>query len=152
MNTPSQLCTFYVGDLFLGLDVLSVQEVIRSPELAQVPLAPPTIQGLLNLRGQILTAIDLRRMLKLREPKEGSDRKASMLMILRTANGQVALVVDSVGDVMELTEDTFEPPPDTVPSAVLHLIQGVHKLDRKLLHVLDAEATGSCQAAIATAA
>ncbi len=150
MKTPRQLCTFHVGGLFLGLDVLSVQEVIRSPELALVPLAPPTIQGLLNLRGQILTAIDLRRLLKLREPAQKI--ASPMLMILRTTNGSIALVVDSVGDVMEVSEETFEAPPDTVPAAVLSLIRGVHKLDGTLLHVLDAEATGSSQAAMAQAA
>ncbi len=150
MTTPAQLCTFHVGRLFLGLDVLCVQEVIRSPELALVPLAPPTIRGLLNLRGQILTAIDLRRLLKLPAPRDPVT--TAMLIILCTQHGQVALVVDSVGDVMELTEESFEPPPDTVPPAMRHLIAGVHKLDRALLHILDAEATGSSQAAFASAA
>ena len=150
MSTPNQLCTFHVGGLYLGIDVLSVQEVIRSPELAQVPLAPATIEGLLNLRGQILTAIDLRRLLLLPEPKERIAQR--MRMIIRTKNGQIALLVDAVGDVMEVTEDTFETPPDTVPMAVRALIQGVHKLDHKILHVVDAEAAGAAQAAHLSAA
>lgn len=143
MAAARQLCTFHVGSLLLGLDVLSIQEVIRSPQLARVPLAPATIEGLLNLRGQILTALDLRRLLGL---SAAANRPASpMLMILRLQQGQVALLVDRVGDVIEVGEDTFEPPPDTVPAAVRPLLLGVHKLQGRLLHVLDAEATGSAQ-------
>ena len=150
METPKQLCTFYVSGLFLGIDVLSVQEVIRSPELARVPLAPATIEGLLNLRGQILTAIDLRRLLHLPEPKQAVAQR--MLMIIRTAHGQLALVVDAVGDVMELSEDTFEPPPDTVPFNVRALICGVHKLEASLLHVIDADAAAAAQTTAIAAA
>lgn len=150
MTPPLQLCTCHVNGLFLGLDVLSVQEVIRSPDLALVPLAPPTIAGLLNLRGQILTAIDLRRLLGF--PPRPATAAASMLMILCTRHGQVALIVDSVGDVIAVAEDTFEPPPDTLPAAIRPLLSGVHKLPGQLLHVLNAETTGSVHSPAAHAA
>lgn len=142
--TPSrQLCTFHVAGLFLGLDVLSVQEVLRARELARVPLAPPTIDGLLNLRGQIVSAIDLRRRLGFpgREPDA-----VPMFMIVRTLDGQVALLVDTVGDVVEVAPDTFEAPPETVPAAVRTLITGVHKLPQRLLHILDPEQASSLPA------
>jgi purine-binding chemotaxis protein CheW len=136
MHASRQLCTFHVADLYLGIDVLSVQEILRARELARIPLAPDTIEGLLNLRGQIVTAIDLRRRLGF--PRRSADAE-SMFMIVRTVDGQVALVVDAVGDVLDSAADTFEPPPDTVPDAVRRLIGGVHKLPDRLLHVLDCE-------------
>lgn len=139
MTTAQQLCTFHVADLFLGLDVLCVQEVLRARELAPVPLAPTNIEGLLNLRGQIVTAIDLRRRLGF-PPRSGD---GAMFVIVRTADGQVALIVDSVGDVLEVDADSFEDAPDTVPGLQRALIGGVHKLPNRLLHVLDPEQTTS---------
>ncbi len=135
MKTPHQLCTFHVAGLFLGLDVLAVQEVLRARELLPVPLAPANVEGLLNLRGQIVTAIDLRRRLGF----PNRDVSASpMIMIVRDEDGCVALLVDSVGDVIEVDYATFEPAPDTLPAAMRALLTGVHKLPKQLLHVLDA--------------
>lgn len=131
----TQYCTFHVAGLYLGVDVLSVQEVLRSTELARVPLAPPTVEGLLNLRGQIVTTINLRRRLSF-EPRP--DDAESMFMIVRTTDGYVALVVDSVGDVIEVDADTYEPTPETLSPASRSLVTGVHKLAGRLLHLLDA--------------
>ena len=131
-----QLCTFHVAGLFFGVDVLSVQEVLRARELAPVPLAPPVVEGLLNLRGQIVSAIDLRRRLGF-GPRESED--PPMFMIVRTEDGQVALIVDAVGDVLEVSPDSFEAPPDTMSAAMRPVIIGVHKLPRRLLHVIDPE-------------
>lgn len=131
----TQYCTFHVAGLYLGVDVLSVQEVLRSTELARVPLAPPTVEGLLNLRGQIVTTINLRRRLSF-EPRP--DDAESMFMIVRTTDGYVALVVDSVGDVIEVDADTYEPAPETLSPASRSLVTGVHKLAGRLLHLLDA--------------
>lgn len=142
MNNSKQLCTFSLGALRLGIDVLSVQEVIKSPALTPVPLAADEIEGLLNLRGQILTAIDLRRQFSLpRDPSERGDGK--MLIIVRTSKVEAALVVDSVGDVIDVSDDTFEHTSANVPASVRPYIIGVHKLEKRLLHVLDAEATAS---------
>lgn len=135
MSAPVQLCTFQVAHLFLGLDVLTVQEVLRARELARVPLAPVNVEGLLNLRGQIVTAIDLRRRLGF--PPREADREP-MFMIVRTDEGFLALLVDSVGDVIEVEDSTFEAAPDTLPPPIRNLITGVHKLPKRLLHVLDA--------------
>ncbi len=135
MSALQQLCTFYIADLFIGLDVLNVQEVLRPQELARVPLAPPNVEGLLNLRGHIVTAIDLRRRLGF--PARAPDAEP-MFMIVRTADGFVALLVDRVGDVIEVDESTFEPTPDNIPAATRTLIAGVHKLPQRLLHLLDA--------------
>lgn len=137
-----QLCTFRLGKLHLGVDVLSVQEVIKCPELTPVPLAPSEIKGLLNLRGQILTAIDLRRQFRLGDGSE-TEHLGKMLIIVRTNGIEAALLVDSVGDVLDVSDETFEETAANVPATVRPYILGVHKLEKQLLHVLDAEATAS---------
>ena len=104
--------------------------------MTSVPLAPPGVQGLINLRGQIVVAIDLRQRLSLRERSEG---ELPMNVVVRTPDGAVSLLVDEIGDVMEVDESTFEAPPETLRGSVRSMILGVHKLERKLLHLLDTE-------------
>jgi len=136
MNDKKQLSTFFVDRLFFGVEVEKVQEVIRYQEMTRVPLAPPVIQGLINLRGQIVTAVDLRRRLCL------SERAATdlpMNVVVRYDDGAVSLLVDEIGDVLEVDEETFEQPPDTLDNRARELIRGVYKLEGRLLHVLDAE-------------
>ncbi len=136
MAMPTQLCTFHVDSLYLGISVVQVQEVLREQETTPVPLAPDSISGLMNLRGQIVTAIDLRVILGL--PPRPADHHA-MNVVIRTADGAVSLMVDEIGDVIETGEDTFEPPPDTLTGTARHLVLGVHKLPGALLHVLDVD-------------
>ena len=111
-----------------------VQEVIRCQEMTRVPLVPVVIRGLINLRGQIVLAIDLRRRLGM----EGrAESELPMNVVVRTEEGAVSLLVDEIGDVLEVAEDRFEPPPGNAPSEVRDMILGVYKLDQKLMHVLD---------------
>jgi purine-binding chemotaxis protein CheW len=135
MTTKHQFCTFYVGDLFLGINVQQVQEVIRYQEMTRVPLAPAAIQGLINLRGQIVTAIDMRCWLGF-PARQATD--LPMNVIVRDGNSAVSLLVDRIGDVIEVDEELFELPPTTVRSSVRGLINGTYKLPEKLLMVLDA--------------
>jgi len=135
-QSASQFSTFFVGDLFFGVDVLRVQEVLLFQHMTRVPLAPQVIEGLINLRGQIVTAIDMRRLLRLPERAEG---QAPMNMVLRTEDGPVSLLVDEIGDVLEVQEETFERPPETLQNASRELVLGVHKLPHQLLLVLDTE-------------
>src|SRR5215218_5087166 len=104
-NRTGQVCTFYVEDLFLGIDVQQIQEVIRYQGMTRVPLAAPAISGLINLRGQIVTAIDLRRRLgmPLRKPEE-----PPMNVVVRDGENAVSLLVDRIGDVLEVNDDLFE--------------------------------------------
>src|SRR5271155_5575003 len=107
MADAHQYCTFYVDGHCFGLDVLKVQEIIRYQEMTRVPLAPAAVRGLINLRGQIVTAIDLRRRLQL------SERPADQLpinVVVQTDDGAVSLLVDEIGDVLEVSEKLFEPP------------------------------------------
>jgi purine-binding chemotaxis protein CheW len=133
-----QFATFFLGDLFFGVDVRRVQEVIRYQEMTRVPLAPPVVSGLINLRGQIVTAIDVRRRLDLPERPSG---QLPMNVVIRTDEGAVSLLVDEIGDVLEIAEDCFERPLETLRGPVRDLVQGVYKLDGRLLLILDTEKT-----------
>ena len=136
-RTSREYATFFVDGLFFGIDVLQVQEVLRYQEMTQVPLAPAVIEGLINLRGQIVTAVDMRRRLKLRERAEG---QTPMNTVVRTKDGTaVSLLVDEIGDVVEVDAETFEATPDNVDPAARDLLQGVYKLKDRLLLVLDTE-------------
>ena len=136
MAETNQFCTFFLDDLFFGVDVLSVQEVLRYQEMTQVPLAPSVICGLINLRGQIVTALDLRHRLHLPERPAG---QLPMNVIVRTDDGAVSLLVDEIGDVLEVTDDAFESPPETIHGVARELIRGVYKLEGNLLLILDTE-------------
>ena len=136
MPATHQYCTFYLADQYFGVDVLKVQEVIRCQELTRVPLALAEVSGLINLRGQIVTAVDLRRRLNL------GDRPADQLpvnVVMHTDEGAVSLLVDEIGDVLEVSEDLFERPPETLTGKIRELIPGAYKLPHKLLLVLSTE-------------
>jgi purine-binding chemotaxis protein CheW len=134
MAGPQQLCTFYVGGSYFGIPVRQVQEVVRPQPITPVPLAPKVVRGLINLRGQILTAIDLRFRLGLGEPR---DPEKLLNVVVCTADGAVSLLVDEIGDVLEVQEETFEPAPETLQDASRELVLGIHKLSDRLLLVLD---------------
>jgi purine-binding chemotaxis protein CheW len=136
VSDTTQYCTFWVGGLFLGVEVLKVQEVLRPQPTTRVPLAAPTIRGLLNLRGQIVTAIDLRRKLALPD-REGGD--PPMNVIIRTDDGPVSLDVDDIGDVVELHTNDRERPPETIRDERRDLVQHVYQLADRLMLVLDTD-------------
>ena len=136
MSDPQLFCTFMINDLFCGVDVLRVQEVIKYQDMTPVLLAPAVIQGLINLRGQIVTAIDLSTRLDL--PNRTQDQEP-MNVVIRTEEGAVSLLVNEIGDVLELNEETLEPPPPTIQGVAAELVTGVHKLEDQLLLVLDTD-------------
>ena len=131
-----QFCTFFLDGYLFGVPVPQVQEVIRHQPMTPVPLAPPAVEGLINLRGQIVLAIDLRRRLSFGERPQG---ELPVNVVVRTPDGAVSLLVDEIGDVIEVEPSTFEVPPETLRGSVRELIMGVHKLEGKLLHLLDTE-------------
>jgi purine-binding chemotaxis protein CheW len=134
MADERQFCTFWVDGQYFGLDVLEVQEIIRYQEMTQVPLASPVVRGLINLRGQIVTALDLRRRLELRErPPE----QLPINVVVQTDDGAVSLLVDEIGDVLSVSDREFERPPETLLGTARELIQGAYKLDGRLLLILD---------------
>lgn len=147
MGETRQFCTFFLADLYFGIEVHRVQEVIRAQAMTRVPLAQPAIRGLINLRGQIVTAIDLRERLRL--PPVGDGREP-MNVVVRTAEGAVSLLVDEIGDVLETRAEQHEDPPRTLSPWARELITGVYLLEDRLLLVLDTgktlnlEASGAC--------
>jgi purine-binding chemotaxis protein CheW len=136
MSESKQYSTFFLGGLFLGVEVLKVQEVIRCQEMTRVPLAPRMIQGLINLRGQIVTAVDLRRRFEL-PPRP--DEQPPMNVVVRCDDGAVSLLVDEIGDVVEIQDEAYERPPETVKGVARELITGVYKLKERLMMVLDTD-------------
>jgi purine-binding chemotaxis protein CheW len=144
----SQFCTFYLDKLLFGVELKGVQEVIRSLDMTKVPLAPPVVSGLINLRGQIVTAVDLRRRLELAPRPPGM---LAMNVVVRSDDGAVSLLVDEIGDVVEVEEDSFELPPETLRGSVRTMIRGVHKLNDRLMHVLDIEKACQMTDAVETA-
>jgi purine-binding chemotaxis protein CheW len=137
-----QYATFEVAGQLFGLDVAVVQEVLSFHEYTPVPLAPPSIGGLFNLRGQVIAAVDLRVQLGL--PAREVAGPATNV-IVRTEEEPVSLLVDRIGDVVELDDALFEPPPDTLTGPGRELLTGAFKLDGRLLLALDttrAVATG----------
>ena len=134
MSEVRQIVSFLAQDLYFGVDVLQVQEIIRHVAVTRVPLAPPTVSGLINMRGQIVTAIDLRRCLGL--PERPSDQPPAGL-ILQAEEGLVGLIVDEIGTVFELPEDAFEPPPEILRGRLQALVSQVYTLPNRLLLVMD---------------
>ncbi|MGE3957489.1 MAG: chemotaxis protein CheW [Vicinamibacterales bacterium] len=135
-GTSRQFSTFYVDGLYFGVEVLKVQELIRYQEMTRVPLAHGVIRGLINLRGQIVTAVDMRK--RLDTPERPQDQMP-MNVVVRVDDGAVSLLVDEIGDVVAVQDDQFEAAPQTIRGRANELVTGVYKLDGHLLLVLDVE-------------
>ena len=127
-----QFSTFYVADRLYGINVSAVQEVTKALAITQVPLAPNFIHGLINLRGQIATAVGMHELF-------GLENKNNELMnvVCREDNMLISLLVDRIGDVVELEEKQFEQTPDTVTDEVAKYMSGVYKTTGELLSIID---------------
>jgi len=137
--TENQICTFMVGGFYFGIEVQKIQEVIRFQEMTFVPLASEVVAGLINLRGEIVTAIDLKKRLGIESPPNENYRP--MNIIVRSEDELVSLLVDRMDDIMELDEALFERPPETLQGPAKEVISGTYKLPSKLLLILDVEKT-----------
>lgn len=146
-RTEEQFCTFRLGGLLFGVEVLCVQEVLLTQEMTRIPLAHAVIKGLINLRGQIVTAIDLRTRLGM-EPLDSE--KHPMNVVVRSGETAFSLVVDEIGDVVDVDAESFEEPPETLTGHARDLILGAYKLERELLLVLDTEKATAIAAAAST--
>ena len=138
MDQKRQFSSFFLADTLFGIPVENVQEITAAVDITPVPLASTAVKGLINLRGHIVTAIDLRTCLRLNDvPGE----RASVNVIVRVTEGYASLLVDQVGEIIEVDQETFEPPPETLLGAARDLIRGTYKLENRLMHVLDLERT-----------
>ncbi len=134
--TTTQYATFTLSDALYGIDVQRVQEVLRSQQMTPVPAAPPSVGGLINLRGQVVTAVDLRTVLGL---PERTHHRTPVNVVVRVGGEAVSFLVDVIGGVVNVTEDSFEPPPDTLVGRQREFIRGAYKLDGRLLMALDVD-------------
>jgi len=136
ISKTNSICTFWLDNHLFGVDVMKVQEVIPVNEITQVPFSKSEIAGITNLRGQIVTAIDLRRRLW----KKHNMKKTSPINFFVRVKGElVSFLVDSIGDVIEVQEEDFERHVDTKNEISEDLIHGVYKLPRSLLLILDVD-------------
>jgi purine-binding chemotaxis protein CheW len=132
-----QYCTFFLDGYYFGIDVLRVQEVVRYRQITRAPLAHPVVRGLINLRGQIVTALDLRRRLALPDALAGA---RPINVVIHTDDGPLSLLVDEIGDVLTVPETAFVAPPETLRGQAREVICGAYKLERRLLLILSVDA------------
>jgi purine-binding chemotaxis protein CheW len=130
----TQYVTFQVADCLYGVDVTRVQEVLPPQPRTPTPLAPRTVAGLVNLRGQVVLAVDLRARLTL--PARDDE---PMMVVVRVGSETVSLLVDRIGEVVAVGPETFAEPPETLPVALRALVRGAHRLPGRLLLVLDVD-------------
>lgn len=129
-----QCVTFYLLDMLYSIGVQDVQEVLPSRTTTRVPLAGAEVAGLVNLRGQVVLAVDLRARLGL-APAETDQA----LVVVTVGGEQIALLVDRIGDIVEVQPAQFEPPPPTLPRQLREVISGAFKLDGQLLLAIDVD-------------
>src|SRR5215213_10787770 len=132
----TEYVTVVIGEQLFGLPISRVQDVFMPDRLTRVPLAAPEIAGVLNLRGRIVTAIDMRRRLGL-PPR--SDNKPIMAVGIELKGESYGLLIDAVGEVMKLGEATLEPNPVNLDARLSRVSGGVHRLDAQLMVILDVE-------------
>lgn len=141
--TTTQYATFTLNDALYGVEVDRVQEVLRAQQMTPVPAAPAAVGGLINLRGQVVTAMDLRTVLGLPARDEGRE---PMNVVVRVSGEAVSFLVDVIGGVVNVTDSSFEPPPDTLSGAQRQYLKGAYKLDGRLLLALDVDRTAAPEA------
>ncbi len=130
------LLTFTLAGQLFGVSVLQVNDVLGPQKITRTPQSPPAVAGVMNLRGRIVTAIDVRRCLN--QPERGKDQSHMSVVVDR--NGELfSLMIDSVGDVLPLSRDTFEPPPATLDPEWRSVSDGIYKLENKILIILSVE-------------
>jgi purine-binding chemotaxis protein CheW len=136
MATNQKYATFYLDGICFGVPIEKVQEVLEFQEITPVPLSPPVLPGIINLRGQILTTFDLKTRLELSASKSSAQ---PMMIVVRTSEGPMNLIVDKIGSVMDVDSALFEKPTETLKAGVRAVTTHVCKLEGRLLLVLDTE-------------
>jgi purine-binding chemotaxis protein CheW len=141
MAEHEKYATFYLSDIYFGLLAVNVQEVLERLEIVPVPLAPKSLPGIINLRGQILPVLDLRERLELASAADATIQDSRMVVV-RMNEGLMTLLIDRVGDILDVDSSRFEPPGETLKSTIRHVTSHLCKLDGKLLFVLDTNKLG----------
>jgi purine-binding chemotaxis protein CheW len=131
-----ELSTFLVGDALCGMDILTIQEINKLIDMTSVPQAPSYVLGILNLRGQIITSIDLGKKLGLGETDMSQDPRN---IIVNSRGEHIGLMVKQISDVVQADKDKFEPPPSNMGGIQGEFFTGVYKMKNKLIGILDVE-------------
>lgn len=134
MSETVQLCSFTVADLVCGIDIEHIQEVIVEHPITEVPLAPEVVEGLINLRGTVVTVVDLRKRLGIAPRPEG---QSPSHVVVRHGGSIISLLVDEIGDVVDAAKADEEPPPRTLRESARAHVDRVYKLEGQLLLALD---------------
>jgi purine-binding chemotaxis protein CheW len=135
LRENAQYATFNIGNRLYGIDVVKVQEVTMSLPMSRIPLAPSYVRGLINLRGQIATAIDLRNLFNI----AFHDSQSQMNVVCNVEGTLLSFLVDTIGDVMEVSQYSFEAPPETVDDSIRKFMSGVYKLPNQLLTIIEVD-------------
>lgn len=136
MPGPELLATFSVGHTRFAIDAQRVQEVLKDQPMVPVPRTEPSVRGLVNLRGQVITAIGMAERMR---PDAVSSHVPAFSVVVRTNDGPVSLLVDEVGEVIDAAGLEADAPPDTLDPALRRMVSGVHQRDEDLLLVLDVD-------------
>lgn len=128
------LTVMIAGQRF-GIPILQVQDVLGEQKVTHIPLAPPEVAGSLNLRGRIVTAINMRKRLDIENTS--SEAQSNMSVVVEHDNELYSLIIDAIGDVMTLKNRAFEPTPATLDATWREIASGIYRLDGELLVVLD---------------
>jgi len=135
-SATCELIIFTVGELLCGLDIVNAQEINRNLSITPVPQSPPYVRGVLNLRGQVITVIDLRIKLEL----DPVDIHPEMrIIVVRNGPDVVGLLVDGVDDILAVQESELTPPPSNIGGVRGDFFSAVYKMDSQLAAVLDIE-------------
>ncbi len=133
----TQYCTFYLGEKTYGLEILSIQEIIRIPDITPIPHSPFFVAGLANLRGQIVVAVDLRKLFGLPPLPKSQD---PINIILSSDDEAISLLADKAGEVIDFGSEAMVQPPSLQRGPAPEMIKGVFKLKDALMNVIDVEA------------
>jgi purine-binding chemotaxis protein CheW len=135
-NLSKQFATFYICDRLYGIDVMQVQEVTQTLSLTPIRMAPNFVRGLINLRGQIATAVGMRELFGLAKDSENESQAS---VVCKVNGGLISLLVDRIGDVIEVSESNFENTPDVIEEEIKKIMKGVYKTDGEILSVIDTQ-------------
>jgi len=133
-NTAEDFLTIKIAEQTFGIPVLQVEDVLGNQNVTRIPLAPPEVAGALNLRGRIVTAIDVRKRLGLKPCSEG---KRAMSVVVEHEHELYSLIIDTVGDVLSLNAENYESNPATLDKVWRDISMGIYRLDKQLLVILD---------------
>lgn len=137
--TSSEFLTFAIADQRFGIPILQVQDVLGQQEITKVPLAPREVAGSLNLRGRIVTAINVKKRLGIAEDPSHDDRYMDMSVVVEHDHELFSLIIDSISDVMRLGSDDIEATPPTLDEVWRNISDGIFRLDKELLIILNIE-------------